>query len=118
MNFSMKLSGLDQIGKSLKILADALQASTAKAAGDAFAKTASETRKAGGLNAPLDRTGEGARQIVGASDPESIAREFGSLDIEATPWLAPSLPAAQGPMRAAIATAAARAISSLRAKSG
>jgi hypothetical protein len=114
----MKLSGLDQIGKSLKILADALQASTAKAAGDAFAKTVSETRKAGGLNSPLDQANEGTRQIVGASDPESIAREFGALDIEATPWLAPSLPAAQGPMRAAVAPAAARAISSLRRKSG
>jgi hypothetical protein len=114
----MKLSGLDRISKNLKSLANALEASLAKAAGDALAETLRGTREAGGLDAPLGRTGEGVRQIVGASDPESIAREFGSLDTEAAPWLAPSLPAAQGPMRAAIATAAARAISSLRRKSG
>jgi hypothetical protein len=118
VNVSVKLSGLDRIGKSLKTLANALATPVAEAAADALTNTLRRSRKIAGLDAPLDRTGEGARQIVGASDPESVVREFGALEIEATPWLAPSLPAAQGPMRAAIATAAARAISSLRAKNG
>lgn len=54
------------------------------------------------------------RRFVGSSDLEDIAREFGTLEKSPSPWLAPVLPLARGPMRAAVTRAAARAISSLR----
>lgn len=70
----------------------------------------------------------GARRIVGSSDPADAAREFGTLKQPASPWLAPVLPLAFEPMRAAARArireifaidagkenAAARAVSVLR----
>jgi hypothetical protein len=114
VNFSAKLAGLDAIIGHLKNLGDALAGPATNAAADALAQTLEQTRKAEGLTAPLDRKRAGATAEIGASDPDSVAREFGTLETEPSPWLAPSLPAAQGPMRAAIASAAARAISTLR----
>ncbi len=114
MNFSAKLTGIDAVIGRLNNLGDALAGPAANAAADALAQTLEQARKTEGLTAPLERTQAGATAEIGASDPDSVAREFGTLELDPSPWLAPVLPAAQGPMRAAIATAAARAISSLR----
>lgn len=39
----------------------------------------------------LEREGDGARRRLGSSDPEAVAREAGTLDTPADPWLAPAL---------------------------
>lgn len=102
MNFSARLDGFDSLFSNLRKLGTALAPATVKAASDALATTVEETREAAGLSAPLDRTRTNSAQQIGASDPDSVAREFGALDLDPSSWLAPSLPAAQGPMRAAI----------------
>lgn len=114
MNFTANLLGLDQIVDGLKKFGGSVAAPAADAAADALANEIARTRKNAGLDAPFERTQAGARREVGASDPISIAREFGTLETDPAPWLAPSLPAAQGPMRAAVVTAVARAISAFR----
>lgn len=55
----------------------------------------------------------GSQRIVGSNDPADAAREFGTLDQPPSPWLAPVLPLALEPMRAAAIIAAARAFSAL-----
>ena len=114
IDISAKLNGLDKVGRNLENLAGAFAAPAAVAAGDALADAVYERRESQGLSARLERVDKGARQAVGASDPESVVRELGSLAEDATPWLAPSLPAARGPMRAAAAAAVVRALSRLR----
>ena len=42
-----------------------------------------------------------SRRSVGSSDPSGAAREFGTLEQAPSPWLAPVLPLALEPMRAA-----------------
>lgn len=44
----------------------------------------------------------GARNLVGSPLADDAAREFGTLDKNPQPWLAPSLPRSLGPMRAAV----------------
>lgn len=114
MNLSADLRGLDRITDGLKKFAVTLAAPAAQAATGALATTINETRRANGLPAPLEQEGEGACRAISVSDPASIAREFGTLEQNATPWLAPSLPTARSPMRAAAQTAVARALSALR----
>lgn len=114
MNFTANLLGLDQIIGGLKKFGGSVATPAADAATEALVNEIARTRKNDGLDAPLDLGGEGARREIGASDPASIAREFGTLETDAAPWLAPSLPAAKSPMRAAVVTAVARAISALR----
>jgi hypothetical protein len=55
----------------------------------------------------------GPRRVVGTSDADAAAREFGTLEQLPDPWLAPVLPLALEPMRAAANAAAARAISQI-----
>ncbi len=43
----------------------------------------------------------GERRAVGSADPVAAAREFGTLEQPASPWLAPLLPLVREPMRAA-----------------
>jgi hypothetical protein len=116
MNFSAKLDGFDAFFGNLKKLGTALAPAATEAASNALATTVEETRKAAGLSAPLARTQSGSAQQIGASDPDSVARELGALNLDPSPWLAPSLPAVQSPMRAAVGRAAARAISTFRFK--
>ncbi len=114
MNLSANLLGLDQIVRSLKNFGDSVAPPAVDAAAYALAEEIEKSRPAGSFGTPLDRTGEGARREIGASDPVFVARELGTLETDAAPWLAPSLPAAKSPMRAAVVTAVARAISQLR----
>lgn len=114
MNISADLRGLDQITEGLQKFGAALAAPAAQAATDALVTTIDGTRRANGLAVPLQRQGEGARRAITASDPASAAAEFGTLEQDAAPWLAPSLPTARSPMRAAVVTAVARALSVLR----
>ena len=114
MNVSAKLVGADQVFGSLKNFGNGIASPAADSVVDALAATISEARQASGLDQSLEKSGKGARRALGASDLHSILREFGSLEQNAMPWLAPSLPAALGPMRAAAAAAVARAISALR----
>jgi hypothetical protein len=73
-------------------------------------------RERAGLHAPLVRERSERRRLIGANDPESIAREFGTLDQSPMPWLAPNLPAARAgaSMRAVTAKVIARALSRKR----
>lgn len=114
MNISAELRGLDEITSGIQKFAEAVAAPAAQAAADALATTIKETRRANNLAAPLVQQGEGPRRTIGASGAASIAAEFGTLEQGATPWLAPSLPTARSPMRAAVVTAVARALSALR----
>jgi hypothetical protein len=57
---------------------------------------------------------EASRRSVGSLDPVDAAREFGTLEQAPSPWLAPVLPLALEPMRAAANSAVARAVSALR----
>jgi hypothetical protein len=114
VNLSADLRGLDRVTDGLKKFSATLAAPAAQAATDALATTINETRRANGLTASLEQEGEGASRAISARDAASIAREFGTLEQDATPWLAPSLPTARSPMRAAAQTAVARALSALR----
>jgi hypothetical protein len=55
----------------------------------------------------------GPRRSVGSLDPSDAAREFGTQTQTPSPWLAPVLPLAREPMRAAAKTAAVRVFSIL-----
>jgi hypothetical protein len=57
---------------------------------------------------------QASRRSVGSSDPVDAARERGTLTQTPSPWLAPVLPLALEPMRAAANSAVARAVSALR----
>lgn len=39
----------------------------------------------------LERDGDGARRRLGSTDPGAVAREAGTLETPADPWLAPAL---------------------------
>jgi hypothetical protein len=88
-------------------------------AADAVLRDAALDAAAEALRSELqNRTGtnislisQGPRRIVGSSNPNDAAREFGTLEQTPTPWLAPVLPLALEPMRAAVNNAAARAVS-------
>lgn len=56
---------------------------------------------------------QGSHRSVGSADPADATREFGTLTQTPSPWLAPVLPLALEPMRAAVDAAAARAVSVL-----
>jgi hypothetical protein len=56
----------------------------------------------------------GPRRAVGISDADAAAREFGTFEQSPSPWLAPVLPLALEPMRAAANAAAARAVSTFQ----
>jgi hypothetical protein len=56
----------------------------------------------------------GPHRAVGSSDAGLAAREFGTLEQSPSPWLAPVLPLALEPMRAAANAAAARAVSTFQ----
>jgi hypothetical protein len=60
-------------------------------------------------DASVSIAADGARRSVGSVNPEDITREFGTLEQSPSPWLAPVLPPAREPMRAA-ATARMREI--------
>ena len=62
---------------------------------------------------PLSISGAGLRRNVGSNDPHDAERELGTLEKAPSPWLAPALPTALEPMRAAARSAAARAVSML-----
>jgi len=83
---------------------------------DALADELARVREREGLHAPLSREQSERRRLIGANDPQSIAREFGTLDQAPMPWLAPNLPAvrASASMRAATSKLAARALSGNR----
>lgn len=62
---------------------------------------------------PIFVAPQGSRREVGSPDAADAAREFGTLEQTPLPWLAPVLPLALEPMRAAVDAAAARAVSAL-----
>lgn len=72
-----------------------------------------ELEGAAGSTSSLFVTPHGVRRVVGSSDPADAAREFGTPEQAPSPWLAPVLPLALEPMRAAADAAAARAVSHL-----
>jgi len=73
-----------------------------------------EVERTAGIAPVIENVGH--RRLVGSASAEDAAREFGTLEQTATPWLAPVLPLAREPMRAAALSAAARAVSPQRKK--
>jgi hypothetical protein len=121
-------AGLDAFGRRLAAIATATAAPAAAAAADALHHELERVRERDGLP-PLARDGAARRRRIVAADPASVARELGTFDQAPAPWLAPVLPGARRPMRAAAAArvrdvvavhagkrnnAAVRAISRLR----
>jgi hypothetical protein len=102
------------VQKQLTRLLAGLAPAVLDAAADALAKELEHARRSEGLHAPLLREGDARGRSVGANDPDSIAREFGSPTEPPAPWLAPVLPAARAPLRAAVFQAVARALSRRR----
>ncbi len=86
---------------------------------DAAIREAAIDAAAEALRNELSRAGEnvvsagvrGSRRAVGSSDRADAARELGTLEQSPSPWLAPVLPTALEPMRAATNIAAARTVS-------
>ncbi len=108
----MKLRTLYRSGFSLRRLRamDAkLRDAVTDAAADALQEEIAHVAGVSSFNAK-----QGGRRVVGSGSAEDAAREFGTLAEPATPWLAPILPLAREPMRAAAQSAAARAVSSQR----
>lgn len=102
--------------KRLERLLAGLEPAALDAVADALAAELANARGREALHAPLVRGANARRRSVGANDPDSIAREFGSPTEPPAPWLAPVLPAARAPMRAAALKAVARALSSLSSR--
>lgn len=110
----MKLRARYRAGAWLRSLraSDArLRDAVADAAAEAFCN---EVERAAGVTPFIAKLG--TRRVVGSASAEDAASEFGALDQPPTPWLAPVLPLAREPMRAAARTAAVRAVSSQRKK--
>jgi hypothetical protein len=97
-------------------LQDEIEGAALDAAADALADELAQVREREDLHAPLVREQNERRRLVGADDPDSIAREFGTPSEPPAPWLAPSLPLARAPMRAAAFEAAARVLSTLSSR--
>jgi hypothetical protein len=108
----MKLHALHRSGlwlRRLRVMDAKLREAVTDAAADALQAEIARVAGVSSFNAKHD----GSR-IVGSASAEDAAREFGTLSEPATPWLAPVLPLAREPMRAAAQSAAARAVSSQR----
>ncbi len=114
MKLRAEILGLDDLGRRLAQVAGAAASPAVEAAADALARELARARESEGLAAPLVHGGTPRRRKIGANDPESLGRELGSPVRAPAPWLAPVLPGARSPMRAAAQNAVARAISSLR----
>ena len=110
MKFSARLAGRS-LERRFERMQRALEVAAIGAAAEALAILVELEREREGLRAPLQRTSAGKRRFVGAGDSESLARELGSPGQAPAPWLAPSLPGARAPMRAAALLAVARALS-------
>jgi hypothetical protein len=97
-------------------LARTIEQTSLDAVADALGEELASAREREGLHAPLVREQSERRRIIGANDPVSIAREFGTLDQAPMPWLAPNLPAARAgaSMRAVTSRVIARALSRKR----
>jgi hypothetical protein len=117
VKFAARILGADSLARRFEVLGDSLVEPALKAASDALAREVERARDAEGLSGPLLRERSARRVSLGVADPVAVARELGTLDQAPAPWLAPVLPAARGPMRAAVRTrlrAAVRALSLAR----
>lgn len=108
----MKLRALYRTGswlRRLRVSEPELREAVADAAASALQE---EIERVAGVSAfTAKRDG---RHIVGSASAEDAAREFGTLEQAATPWLAPVLPLVREPLRAAGQSAAASVVSSQR----
>ncbi|MDP1909968.1 MAG: hypothetical protein Q8K85_16850 [Hyphomicrobium sp.] len=107
----MKLRAVHSAGRLLSRLRRA-DSALREAALDASAEALRSELAARNRNVVVGS--RGSRRSVGSSDPSDIARELGTLEQTPSPWLAPVLPLALEPMRAAANSAVARAVSTLR----
>jgi hypothetical protein len=91
----MKLSArfdMRALSRGFARVARTIEQTALDAAADALADELARVRASEGLHAPLVREQSERRRLIGANDPESIAREFGTRDQTPMPWLAPFLP--------------------------
>jgi hypothetical protein len=109
----VSVAGAETLGRRLAAIGEAAAESAAAAASDALTQELERVRAGEGLP-PLARDGVARRRRIVARDPASVARELGTLDQPPAPWLAPVLPGARRPMRAA---AQAQARAAVRANS-
>ena len=97
-----RISGLDTLGRRLVAIGEAVAVPAVAAATEALTQELERVREPEGLP-PLARDGVPRRRRIVAADPASVVRELGTLDTPPAPWLAPVLPGARRPMRAAAA---------------
>lgn len=102
------------LGRRFARLQGEIENAALDAASDALAAEMTAARGREALHAPLLRSADARRRLVGAGDADSVTRELGSPSEPPAPWLAPVLPAARAPMRAAVLRAVARALSRSR----
>jgi hypothetical protein len=100
VKLAAKLSA-NALSRRFARLQDEIEGAALDAAADALADELAQVRAREHLHAPLMRERNERRRLVGADDQNSIAREFGNPTEPPAPWLAPSLPLARAPMRAA-----------------
>lgn len=110
MKVAAQVSG-GALQRRLARLREEIEQAALDAAADALASELARVREAEGLRAPLLRGADARRRMVGAADADSVARELGDPGRAPAPWLAPFLPGAPAPMRAAVQNAVARALS-------
>lgn len=90
MKFATKLSDADALNRQLTELGKALAPAATDAAAGALIVTLVQTHESEGLSEPLTHGAMADGRSVGATDADSIAREFGTFDANPAPWLAPS----------------------------
>ncbi len=116
MKFGVTVTGAEPLHRKLSARAKIIAADVAEAASTALVKEIERNQDPEASFSPVAQMLKQNTRAVSVSDPDAIEREFGTLDKDPSPWLAPVLPAARGPMRAAAINAAVRAISSTRKK--
>jgi hypothetical protein len=105
----VKLRAIHSTGRLLRRLRLA-DSALREAAADAAAEALRSELQRESEN-PIHVGALGSRRFVGSPYAADAAREFGTLEQNPSPWLAPVLPLALEPMRAAANNAAARAFS-------
>lgn len=103
MKLRATLNGFERVLRTVRHLGHASAQAAGMAAADALSVEIERTKEVDAISAPLIRMRSGNRHSIGIEDAAAVERELGSLTNEPSPWLAPVLPAARGPMRAAAA---------------
>jgi hypothetical protein len=109
MKIGVTLSGADALRRGLSARAKLIAGDAADAASAVLRMEVERVIERENISAPVRVDRMPSARRVAVSGAAAAEREFGTLETEPAPWLAPVLPAARGPMRAAARNAAVRA---------